>query len=853
MKSLVADAATSADKPYWDVAFLLKLEFTDPDSLTLRYTDRLFGTRNYIGTNHWEPLILEWGVIRSGEIVRGNYATRPGDCVVYIDNNRPTGGYDRFSGVLKNYTWAYITATIYAYFVGNASGSEIEIFKGQVEVPEVMTKERVALRISDLALGLMKKWDHEICNDTTYADADPDDLGKMFPQVWGECKKVPLLAVDAGWLTTLAEDLTDSDTTITLTDASGLPSSGTIQIDTEQITYSSKTGNNLTVTRSDGVEHDLGAKVAEIQTNYTYALGHAVKAIDAVYVDNVKQPAANYTAYTGQSGDQHGTFTDRAIVEFSTLPILKKQINIDFDISLSVDGSEFDVDEGAHLHGTTLNYTTYPSYPGSYVNCNWAESGPVINACGADLANWAEMNKNSELYLHFSANPGFGGTIDQVRVVTYASFSLSAPSSSTYFRTRYIANGVQQISDTLTECNVLADSVGVSDSDWQDVNGVVTWEDVGSSYLHIYHVTGDEVGTSNVFQLRMIELYIRYTPPGATYSTEVTLSGTVASTDTLTGNSVADTVIGGMVAVDVDGFQDDGAGTYTGTPDALIEEPQDVFEHMIIDRLGQSASEIDSTTYSASETAYAVNSWTLNVVLLEPPDVMALFAEMAQQCKSLQFWEAGVHHLKYLEETPSSVKTLDGNRITLDQIYLDFSLRTEIRNKITGTYDRWWSGKGVIDELSRNIKVAEDSSSQSKYGTIQARYQFPFIDIGGQATYIVEWLRNRLKEPALLVNIMADPFCIDVERGDIANFDLDNVKDFTSVEQDTWGDSDAWGDSDVWYSTEPIEVEPELKSALLGLVPDTDMKFMVIDVNYQPSGLIQLKMEEVKTDGVYSL
>ena len=45
---------------------------------------------------------------------------------------------------------------------------------------------------------------------------------------------------------------------------------------------------------------------------------------------------------------------------------------------------------------------------------------------------------------------------------------------------------------------------------------------------------------------------------------------------TLTGNSMADSIIGGLVAADVDGWQDDGSGTYTGTPDALIERPDHI-------------------------------------------------------------------------------------------------------------------------------------------------------------------------------------------------------------------------------------------------------------------------------------
>lgn len=74
----------------------------------------------------------------------------------------------------------------------------------------------------------------------------------------------------APYKTTLNEELTASDTTITVTDASGLPSSGSIMIEDEEIAYAGKTGNDLTgCTRAQGGTtahaHDLGQNVYLIQ------------------------------------------------------------------------------------------------------------------------------------------------------------------------------------------------------------------------------------------------------------------------------------------------------------------------------------------------------------------------------------------------------------------------------------------------------------------------------------------------------------------------------------------------------------------------------------------------------------
>ena len=51
---------------------------------------------------------------------------------------------------------------------------------------------------------------------------------------------------NAGLATTLAEALDNSETEIDLTSAAGFPSSGTVQVDLEQITYTGISTNTLT-------------------------------------------------------------------------------------------------------------------------------------------------------------------------------------------------------------------------------------------------------------------------------------------------------------------------------------------------------------------------------------------------------------------------------------------------------------------------------------------------------------------------------------------------------------------------------------------------------------------------------
>ena len=74
--------------------------------------------------------------------------------------------------------------------------------------------------------------------------------------------------------TTLNGDITDSDTSIVLTSASGFTSSGTILIESEQITYTGISTNTLTgctreVNGTTKAAHTDGKTVAEIYTIFT--------------------------------------------------------------------------------------------------------------------------------------------------------------------------------------------------------------------------------------------------------------------------------------------------------------------------------------------------------------------------------------------------------------------------------------------------------------------------------------------------------------------------------------------------------------------------------------------------------
>lgn len=789
MKSLSSNTATAVDNPHVSPILLVKIAFTSPSALTVYLCSRPFDTRNTFDGDCYAPIIKGWSAIRCGEIDPISYVTRAGDMSLYVMNGIPVGGYASFTKMLYAYDWAFSTVTVMKVHEGAlTAGDEENIFVGRIEQPEGMTQAQVGIKISGIELAYQEKWPYTIVNTTDYADADPDDIGKMLPQAWGSCKRVPFRAVDAGWITTLAQDITSSGTGNTLfSDVTGLPSSGTIQIGDEQITFGSKSDANKTLNISargqngtTAVTHDHGEKTAEIQADFFYIMGHAVKAIDAVYIGDVLAATADYTAYTGQTGDQHGTYGAKACIKFTVLPILKKQTNLTHTDTVS------DTIDVADTTDFTVTETSIEAAPTSATQI----SGTVTNkdhAIDGDEDTKADLAANTVLSIRW--NLSNLGTISKIYFHMYVDTDGDDITLSS-------DDGTPDVTpiNYLDPANIRIAMTPTDGSDW-DFN--LKFNSGAGEACHVY-----EIMAGVVYE------------PELTKSGGASKTGAATGTGTLSGNSVADTVIGGQVSCDIDGYQDDGSGTYTGTPSALIERPDHIFKHLIKGILSLADAQIDSTSYTASGTLYGTNSFALAVCLTEPPQLLQLFAKMAFQCRSLQFWEAGVHHLKYLNPGESSVKTISGHRIDLNQLLLSYTMRTDIKNDLSAIYDKHWSGYGT-DEIKSEREIVEATSSDSitKYGELLKEFIFDFITGSTMAQAILNWIKDLLYEPRLLSSLTGDPSLLELERGDVITLDVD---------------------------------ETELANAALGLIPSVTRVFRILDKIYMPDFRESLKLVEEK-------
>ena len=389
------------DNPHVGPIRIAKIELS---GVTLYLCDRIWGslasvTECVYEDQLYEPLIHAWGDIQIGEVNEIDYKVNPGAAAITIDNNTPVGGADSLAELFATYDPYYAKVTITEFFDATPPTDGFEIFEGYIERAEVNDTSSVTLTLSGFELSISNKFSFETVDTDTYPNADPQDIGKMLPQVYGEAYRVPFRAVDIGWYSTLVEDITDVQTTIEITNADDFAASGTVQIGSEKITYTGVSSNQLTgctrgASSTTAVTHDAGASVVKsIESSadyFYYIIGHAVNAINAVYMSNVRLKDADYTAYTGKSGDYHADYNGYACIEVKNLASTQTMGEITADVEGFADDAAGTYTGTANalierpdsiikhillnrcgLSADTINPTTYAAAKAEYEAVTW--------------------------------------------------------------------------------------------------------------------------------------------------------------------------------------------------------------------------------------------------------------------------------------------------------------------------------------------------------------------------------------------------------------------------------------------------------------------------------------------------
>ena len=806
MKTLSAFNQTAIDNPNAAPIRLVKIDF---NGLITYFCDRTFGdagSEYEFDGQIYEPLVLSWGDIDFGEVGQLKDIGTPSDFSFRVDNTVPIAGFSSFTSIFSIYPPIFGTVTVYEFYEGgSAAGDLITRFKGTIEDID-MELEYVNVNCTSIEVSLIHKFPVTICDEDTYPGADPDDWGKMLPIAYGSCKRVPFLSIDAGAMSTLTEDMGDGALSeFEGSDITKFPQGGgTIQIDLEEFTYSYIDGNTFKgVARAQNgttaVEHSAGATIAEIQSEYHYIIGNAVKSIDAVYVvnrssdENLLQPASLYTAYTGQTGDEHASYPGKAVIIFNTLPIIGMQINIEavdtIDVNDTTDVQDtIDVLNNNHAHGGDkygiwhteygYNVTGYAPDPsnafdgsmGTY--CQIYHGQTTIKGQKLRAEELGSMPK----YYRICALVGFcdGGAAIE--------FSWSGSTVQGGYGVTGLLQGGWGVASWTNWSQIQALQFTVKNRAGSGVPGVVQVQDVWVEFQQ------DDVVPS---------------PSDAEKDGDAIKIGDVQKIGTveLVGNSVADTVIGGIVSADLQGWPANDSGDYGDTA-SLIQRPDYLFKHFLVTYCGRTiATDIDATSYSASGALYETDNVTLAVVLLEKPDVRELLAEMARQCRSYEFWESGVHVLKRIPTVSTTDKVIEGGRIDIDSVKVRYTPRDELINKYSVNFDKHWvgdygDGSGRLVQhwapaigtggrktsilmsasgVFRGIITVNSTPSEAIYGSLEGEpLNLKFVNNSTQALRLANWQLDETSFPRLIIEFTGGDYFADLERCDIIEFTFDS-------------------------------------------------------------------------------
>jgi hypothetical protein len=719
---------------------------------------------NYTG------LVKQWGFIDSsvgqtpGRGIMGGIEVP--DLDLTIINSQATPFSDNFTAVdpLEG-----VEVCVYQWFEGLPLNEKELIFKGVVRGRPKHDERECRLRVE----GIWSKYSKVIGEDlfitaADYPDADPDDIGTMHNICYGSLDKVPCKALSSGAVDTLVGDIDSIQESIELSDASEFPASGTIGLEEEEISYTGKSGNTLTgCTRgangTTALNHDSGAAVWEKAAIFVYGIaGHPVKSIGDIYVDGVRITALAAT-YTGQAGNELAGYDGKAVFTVPSRITRQQAVDIVADHVLDVTGKDqlgfidtllpmtdgpFEISTAVTL-GNNIAVTTQPevsqgshSHAGVEEIVTWkfdtaVESVATVTSPGNMIDNSLYSgarfgNLNAKATLRKVYEESYSGPPVEIRLCAYVNPALAAGDHT--FKFVYAGKTLN------------ANQPGLNRSAWSSLGtSYNTWTELLNAAATVTMTYTEYVADRMVME---VWVEIKYTPSVSSsaatgvarsvdafvdgdvnFNSSRDVNGLIYNTGTgdiankaglgvdgpiiLTGNSVADVEIGRLVTATVDGWQDDAAGTITGTAAALIERPDHVFHHQLTYYLGFPSPDIDIP--AATSTFFSTNGYKFALLINRPIPADRLLARLAVQCRSrFIVTPYGTARLLVRQTGQTSGHSIVKNEVKGGSMTVNRSPMTDLVNLFTIRFDRDWTQDG--DNAYRAATEFTDATSVATYG-----------------------------------------------------------------------------------------------------------------------------------------
>lgn len=266
-----------------------------------------------------QPLIGRWGRVR-GEITGFLNEYKVSDFDVDIINDPDVAPNIKY--LVQTYEIEESPAELYLWFLGLDAAYQPPRLKmrGYIEDITDVSDANVGLIIKDETARL-QNYVGTKTSVIEFPSCDPDDVGKVIPIPFGTVSKYPGLAVDAGIATSLPSNISAAATSVIFSDAYGLAGK-IVQIDDEKMLVQAIAGDTATVVRGyDGTlaaQHLKGAMVCEVKSEFVYLFSDIPLTSIGKIRGRIGQAEVDITAiatkYTGQPGNEHPDHPGRAVV-----------------------------------------------------------------------------------------------------------------------------------------------------------------------------------------------------------------------------------------------------------------------------------------------------------------------------------------------------------------------------------------------------------------------------------------------------------------------------------------------------------------------------------------------------------
>jgi len=468
------------------------------------------------------------------------------------------------------------------------------------------------------------------------ADADPRDYGLRANQVYGYANGIQCHNAAVGAVSTVSRTLTSTGT-VYVADASRFPSSGTVRIGNEQVSYTvlgaaagdegylGFSSTNRGEAGTDAAAHRVGDLVTEIRESVFAVAGHPMDSVDYVYVINPadgKQVKANYYDIDLADTGSELRKPDGSAVTWTSIRISAADMD-SFYNQLEFPQPEV---EAQTTPTTVVSVPTWSSVisNGTGEGYHAAPSDSDASTEGITVELDPTRNWMIEQHVDFDAAETGGycvywpsttslddtNLISRWRLIVNATLFNDHPTATMYLRARIHGSPTSSGGPTdPTTVITLSETAGNSTHNdqaktaWYTTTGDVTQDDfkMTASFWTGFHVflymacdsgtvgfgdiawaTGDWTGAVQIeFEFKK----------DVTRTIDVS-----SSTRTLHGDGIRVMCNGGgYTAPD---------NTYSAGYGFLLDQPQDIIRHMLVERAGLPSSVIDEASWSNAESEF---------------------------------------------------------------------------------------------------------------------------------------------------------------------------------------------------------------------------------------------------------